>query len=140
MKKHLTLFVLLAMVAGLCVSPVFGQATGSVKGVCKDANGNLITGAIVEWTSPETGRKYTIKTNAKGEYFSLGVSPGKYNVKLTKDGQELWHVNNVTVGLDEMDLDFDLKKEQMQAVQGQGVSAEEAKASWSRPPKRRKRP
>jgi len=138
MKKHLTLFVLLAMVAGLCVSPVFGQATGSVKGVCKDANGNLITGAIVEWTSPETGRKYTIKTNAKGEYFSLGVSPGKYNVKLTKDGQELWHVNNVTVGLDEMDLDFDLKKEQMQAVQGQGVSAEEAKAKLEQAAKAQK--
>jgi tetratricopeptide (TPR) repeat protein len=128
MKKHLAVITLVAMVAVLCAYPVFGQATGSVKGVCKDANGNPIAGATVDWTSPETGRKYTLKTNSKGEYFSLGLSPGKYNVKLLKDNQELWHINNVTVGLDEVTQDFDLKKEQMNAVQGQGVSAEEAKA------------
>jgi tetratricopeptide (TPR) repeat protein len=138
MRKNFAVLVLVVLVMGLCASPVFGQATGSVKGVCKDANGALITGAIVDWTSPETGRKYTVKTNAKGEYFSLGVSPGKYNVKLIKDGQELWHVNNVTVGLDEVDLDFDLKKEQMQAVQGQGMSAEEAKAKMEQAAKAQK--
>ncbi len=36
----------------------------------------------MEWLSTETGRKYTLKTNNKGEYFSLGIAPGKYNVKL----------------------------------------------------------
>ena len=67
--------------------------------------------AEVEWTSTETGHKYTLKTNNKGEYFSLGVVPGKYNVKLSKDGKQLFTLSGITVTLEETDQDFDLKKE-----------------------------
>ncbi len=76
----------------------------------------------------DTGRQYPIKTNKKGEYFSLGISPGKYNVKLIKDGKEIFHFSGVTIGMDEAVLDFDLKKEQAAAAQGQGVTPEQAKA------------
>ena len=127
MKKRFAIIVLVSLVAGLCVSPAFAQATGSVKGVAKDVQGNPITGATVEWRSVETGRKYTLKTNSKGEYFSLGIQPGKYNVALLKDGKEMFHFNNVPVSLEETTLDFDLKKEQSQAAQGQGVSPEQLK-------------
>jgi tetratricopeptide (TPR) repeat protein len=127
MKKQFIIPLLLVLVVGLCAPPVFAQAMGSVKGVCKDVEGKLITQAEVEWYGTETGRKYTLKTNNKGEYFSLGISPGKYNVKLSKDGKEIFHVNNVTVGVDEVVLDFDLKKEQTTAAQGQGMTAEQVK-------------
>jgi tetratricopeptide (TPR) repeat protein len=113
---------------GLGAAPVFAQATGTVKGVCKDTEGKPLAGVTVEWTSVDTGRKYALKTNNKGEYFSLGVSPGKYNVKLmTADGKELFHYNNVPVTLDENTLDFDLKKEMQNQAAGQGMSAEEMK-------------
>ena len=127
MKNFLIIPVLLVLVVGLCAPPVFAQAMGSVKGVCKDVEGKPIAQAQVEWVGVETGRKYQLKTNNKGEYFSLGVSPGKYNVKLFKDGKEIWHVNNFTVGVEEMVLDFDLKKEQAAAAQGQGMTAEQIK-------------
>jgi tetratricopeptide (TPR) repeat protein len=127
MKRIFIIPFLLVLVVGLCAPPAFTQAMGSVKGVCKDAEGKPITGAVVEWSGVETGRKYSIKTNNKGEYFSLGISPGKYNVQLLKDGKELWHINNVQVGLDEITLDFDLKKEQEKAGQGQGMTAEQVK-------------
>ncbi len=127
MKKHFIVPLLLVLVVGLSAAPLFAQAMGSVKGVCKDLDGKPIAQAQVEWTGVETGRKYALKTNNKGEYFSLGVSPGKYNVKLSKDGKEIFHFSNVSVTVDEIVLDFDLKKEQSGAVQGQGVSAEEAK-------------
>jgi tetratricopeptide (TPR) repeat protein len=127
MKKHFIVPLLLVLVVGLSAAPLFAQAMGSVKGVCKDLDGKPIAQAQVEWTGIETGRKYALKTNNKGEYFSLGVSPGKYNVKLSKDGKEIFHFSNVTVTVDEIVLDFDLKKEQSGAVQGQGVSAEQAK-------------
>ncbi|MGB9071337.1 MAG: tetratricopeptide repeat protein [Terriglobales bacterium] len=127
MKRFLIIPVLLVLVLGLCAPPVFAQAMGSVKGLCKDVEGKPIAQAQVEWVGVETGRKYQLKTNNKGEYFSLGVSPGKYNVKLFKDGKELWHVNNFTVGVEEMVLDFDLKKEQAAAAQGQGMTAEQIK-------------
>ena len=56
MKQRLVMLALVAVMAALCVPPVFAQATASVKGVCKDVQGNPIAGAIVEWYAAETGR------------------------------------------------------------------------------------
>ena len=81
MKQKFAVLVLVALAAAaLCTTPAFTQSTGTVKGVCKDLEGKPMTGAVVQLTSQETGRKYEIKTNNKGEYFSLGIAPGKYNV------------------------------------------------------------
>ena len=129
MKKVLFCSLLVVLAVGLSAPFVFSQTTGSVKGVCKDVDGKPITDAQVEWTGTETGHVYSIKTNKKGEYFSLGIAPGKYNVKLMKDGKQLWALNGVNVGIDEFNLDFDLKKEQEAAVKGQGMSGEQAKAA-----------
>ena len=127
MKQRYLVLVLVALLAALSVPAVFAQATGSVKGVCKDQQGNPIAAATVTWFSPETGRKYELKTNKKGEYFSLGIAPAQYTVTLSQDGKELYHFNNFKVAVDENTLDFDLKKEQSLAAQGQGISAEELK-------------
>src|ERR1019366_5547331 len=128
MKKYLILPLLLVLILGLSAPLASAQTTGTVKGVCKNAEGKPIVQAEVEWVAVETGHTYKIKTNNKGEYFSLGIVPGKYNVKLNKDGKELFHINNVTVGLEETDLPFDLKKEQLKAAEGQGLTPEQAKA------------
>jgi tetratricopeptide (TPR) repeat protein len=127
MKQCSVVLILLVFVAGLCVSPVFSQATGTVKGVCKDMEGKPIVGATVEWFNTENGRKYALKTNKKGEYFSLGIDPGKYRVTLTQDGKELDKVGNFPVGVDEATLDFDLKASQVQAAQQQGINPEKLK-------------
>lgn len=127
MKRYLIISLLFVVALALFAVPAFPQAMGSVKGDCKDVEGAPIAQAQVEWSSVDTGRKYTLKTNNKGEYFSLGISPGKYNVKLLKDGKELWHVNNFPVGAEETVLDFDLKKEHASAAQGQGMTPEQAK-------------
>jgi tetratricopeptide (TPR) repeat protein len=128
MKKLLILAPLFVAVLALTAATVFAQNTGTVKGVCKDVEGKPIAGGLVEWTSVDTGRSYPIKTNNKGEYFSLGISPGKYNVKLSKDGKELFHINGVQVSLDETPLDFDLQKEQSKQAQGAGLTPEQLKA------------
>ncbi len=128
MRKYFSLALLFVLALGLSAPLAFGQTTGTVKGVCKDSEGKPIIQADVEWTGTESGHTYKLKTNNKGEYFSLGIVPGKYNVKLSKDGKELFHFSNVPVGLDEAVLDFDLKKEQVTAAQGQGLTAEQAKA------------
>jgi tetratricopeptide (TPR) repeat protein len=128
MKKYFFVPLLFILAVGMCAPIAFAQTTGSVKGVCKDSDGKPIAGAEVEWFAIETGHSYKLKTNNKGEYFSLGIVPGKYNVKLSKDGKELFHINNVSVGLDETELPFDLKKEQTAAAQAQGLTPEQAKA------------
>jgi len=126
MNKYFILPLLLVLAVGLSAPLAFAQNTGTVKGICKDLEGKPIAQAEVEWIGTETGHKYTLKTNNKGEYFSLGIVAGKYNVKLSKDGKELWHFNGVQKGLDETALDFDLKKEQASPAQGQGMTSEQA--------------
>ena len=128
MKQRLLIVGLVVAMAALCIPPVFAQATGSVKGVCKDAQGTPIVGANLEWLNTDNGRKYNLKTNKKGEYFSLGIEPGKYKVTLTLEGKQLDQVAGFPVGMDESNLDFDLKKSQAEAAQQKGISPEQLKA------------
>jgi tetratricopeptide (TPR) repeat protein len=127
MRKYFNLPLLLVVVLalGLFAPLAFAQITGSVKGVCKDDDGKPIGGAEVEWLSTDTGHKYTLKTNNKGEYFSLGINPGRYNVTLFKDGKQLFYFKGIPVAVDETTQDFDLKKEHSAAA-GQGMTAEQA--------------
>jgi tetratricopeptide (TPR) repeat protein len=125
--KRIAVVAVLALLATLCVPAVFAQATGTVKGVAKDAQGNPIAGATVEWHNIDNGRKYTLKTNKKGEYFSLGIEPGKYKVTLSLDGKQLDSVNNFPVQVEESTLDFDEKKSQAEVAQQQGISPEKLK-------------
>jgi tetratricopeptide (TPR) repeat protein len=88
---------------------------------------------MVVYVNQSNGQKYPLKTNKNGAYFSLGLSAGAYNIALyrnaddAKAGKELFHANNFTVVLGENTLDFDLKKEQERAAQGQGLTPEQVK-------------
>jgi tetratricopeptide (TPR) repeat protein len=126
-------FVSISLFAVLCaIFAVSASAqTATVKGVCKDAQGTPVADAQVVWHNNDNGRTFNLKTNKKGEYFSLGIEPGKYTVTLNKDGKELDKVSNYPVSSDEMTLDFDLKKSQEQAVQDtakqKGMTPEQVK-------------
>jgi tetratricopeptide (TPR) repeat protein len=123
MKQRFLVPVLLVLMAGACSQLASAQAT--VRGLCTDVEGKPITGAVVHLADVDTGRKYDLKTNNKGEYFSLGIAAGKYNATLLKDGKELFHINGVQVGGDEVVQDFDLKK--ALAASG-GMTPEQLKA------------
>ncbi|HUO13655.1 MAG TPA: tetratricopeptide repeat protein [Verrucomicrobiae bacterium] len=133
MKKHYAILLLAVLTVGLCVVPVLAQSSGTVKGVCRDADGKPIADAIVVYSNLDNGQKYTLKTNKKGEYFSLGITPGKYNVTLYRNandqqaGKEADHVNNYQVQLDENNLDMDMKKEMEEQAKGAGMTAEQLK-------------
>jgi tetratricopeptide (TPR) repeat protein len=123
MKQRFLVPVLLVLMAAACSQLAFAQAT--VRGLCTDVDGKPLTGAVVHLADVDTGRKYDLKTNGKGEYFSLGIAAGKYNATLLKDGKELFHVNGVQVGADEIVQDFDLRK--ALAASG-GMTPEQLKA------------
>lgn len=133
MKKHFAIFVFAILALGLCAPPVFAQASGSVKGVCRDAQGTPVADGVVVWQNMDNGQKYTLKTNKKGEYFSLGLSPGKYLVTLYKNqddfkaNKELDHMKGFPVQLDENTLDLDVKKDAEAAAKGQGLTPEQLK-------------
>lgn len=144
MRKQFVIFGIVALVLGLCVPPVFAQASGTVKGVCKDSAGTPIADGVVVWANQDNGQKYTLKTNKKGEYFSLGIAPGSYVVTLYKTADDvkanknLFQINKFQVMLDENTLDFDLKKEQESAAKGQGMTPEQLKAMQEQQEKQKK--
>lgn len=144
MKKYFVILLFAVLALGLCVPPVFAQASGTVKGVCKDAEGKPVADAVVLYANIDNGQKYQLKTNKKGEYFSLGLTPGKYNVTLYqtaddfKANKEMDHVKNFQVVLDENSLDFDVKKEQESAAKGQGMTPEQLKAAQEAQAKQQK--
>ena len=145
MKKHLAVFSLVLLMLAFCAPLVFAQgASGTVKGVCKDAQGNPIVDGIVVYANQDNGQKYTLKTNKKGEYFSLGVGAGSYNVTLYKNAddqkanKEIFHFNKFQVTLDENTLDFDMKKQSEEAAKGQGLTPEQIKAQQEAQEKQKK--
>jgi tetratricopeptide (TPR) repeat protein len=133
MKKIFAAPVFFLLTITLCAPSLFSQASGTVKGVCKDVQGNPVVDGVVVWANQDNGQKYTLKTNKRGEYFSLGLAPGNYTVTLyqnandAKAGKKLYEINKFPVGLDENNLDFDLQKEQQKAAQGQGLTPEQLK-------------
>ena len=84
MKKQIILITLALMVA-LCATAC-SLKFGSIKGNCHGPVRAPIADANVVYQSAESGRKYEVKTDKKGEYFSLGIEIGKYKVTLTQDG------------------------------------------------------
>ncbi len=132
MRKLSAIFSVLVLVLA-ALPAAFAQASGTVKGVCKDAQGNPIANALVVWANQDNGQKYTLKTNKKGEYFSLGIAPGTYNVVLYKNAddmkanKDLFHYNKFQVQMDESTLDFDLKKQAEEQAKGVGLTPEQIK-------------
>src|SRR5579863_9144706 len=144
MKNRVAVFLLLGLMLVRWVPPVFAQASGTVKGVCKDAQGAPIVDGVLVWANQDNGQKYTLKTNKKGEFFSLGVTAGTYNVTLYKNAddakanKELFHQNKFQVTLNENTLDFDLKKLMEEASKGQGLTPEQIKAQQEAQEKQKK--
>jgi tetratricopeptide (TPR) repeat protein len=72
--------VILCSAALLCASvPMWAQMT-QVKGTIIDQSGKPMVGAKVELKNLENGQKYNLKTDKKGEFFSIGVTAGRYDI------------------------------------------------------------
>jgi tetratricopeptide (TPR) repeat protein len=130
MKRNVFYVLMISVLSMVFALPALSQ-TATVKGVCKDAQGTPIVGAEVTWHNDDNGRTFKLKTNKKGEYFSLGIDVGTYTVTLSKDGKQLDKADKYKVTTDELTLDFDLKASQEQAVQdtakAKGITPEQVK-------------
>lgn len=112
-------FAIIAMMAVLTMAavPAFAQAGyARVSGKVTDMQGVPIQGAIVEMFSKDTGKKYTMKTDKRGEYSQLGIAAGTlYTVTVSKDGNQLWQTENFRISSNDEQLNFDLRKLNSQA-------------------------
>lgn len=126
-------WIAVAVVALGLASPAWSQVTAAVKGKVTDESGQPMVGAIVEYHSQDTGRKYNLDVDKKGEYYSIGVTSGTYKVTLYKNkeeqkaGRSLFFFNKVqvTISKETNILDFDMASERAKA--GTTMSAEQKK-------------
>ena len=90
-----------------CIAaPAFAQ--GAIKGKVSAADGGIVEGATVAIENVSNGTKAIMtKTNKKGEYIQVGLSPGDYKITITKDA--LTATKNTHVGLDMVTLDVKLE-------------------------------
>jgi tetratricopeptide (TPR) repeat protein len=109
MRNKIFAVLFLALLTGLAAAQ-----TTSIKGKVTDREGKPMEGAKVTFKSLDDGTKYELKVNKKGEYFSLGIKPGTYDITLSKDGQQVFTLSKVPVTFDETknNIDIDLRKEQ----------------------------
>ncbi len=113
-----------AMTLALAVAaaPAIAQ-TGQIKGKVVDAQGSPVDGAKIVLYNQQTNRSLETKTNKKGEYIQVGLSPGKYKVTASKG--DLSNAQDIDIHLDMANLDFKLIPGGAGPAGG-GVSKEEA--------------
>ncbi|MFY9979328.1 MAG: carboxypeptidase-like regulatory domain-containing protein, partial [Candidatus Sulfotelmatobacter sp.] len=87
-SMKLALFLLLIVICLSGALPVWAQSTstGSVAGTITDPSGAVVSGATVTMTDPTTNIVRTATTNATGRYFFADVTPGTYNISVSKAG------------------------------------------------------
>jgi len=96
--------------------------TGQVKGVVVDADNKPVEGAVVTIAQSDaaSNSKFTVKTNKKGEFMQIGVTPGDYKVTAAKG--DLTQTIPAHVGLDVKEVNFSLRPGGT-AVEGKGADA-----------------
>jgi tetratricopeptide (TPR) repeat protein len=113
--KFLAALLAVALVSMAAIPAVAQVGYCKVKGKVVDENGKPIADALLDFSARESGQKYHLKTDKKGDYYSIGILPGVYDVTISKDGKQIWALQNYNMSLKKEDslnvLDIDLAKE-----------------------------
>jgi len=106
-------------------APAFAQS-GSLRGTVIDDQNKPVSGARITMVQAETNRKFETKSDNKGEWRQIGLSPGNYTV--TAEKGDLSQSFEVRVGLDTKEVNFALQK----GGAGGQMTAEQAKKQAER--------
>ncbi len=127
MTKRLLLCAVALIVAAMLV-PAAQAQYATVQGVVKDMGGKPMVGATVHMVCKETGHKYDLKTNKKGEFISMGIdSPRRYDITiLDASGKTIYSEQAHPISSGDVTLDYDLSK--LAAQQAGQMSEQERQA------------
>jgi tetratricopeptide (TPR) repeat protein len=81
--KTKMLIAVLAIMAACCATPAWAQFC-NVKGRVKDKDGSPVVGATVEFLNTGNGRKFPLKTDSRGDYYSITIPIGTYDITVKK--------------------------------------------------------
>lgn len=114
-KFSISLVLVLAAFFVMPCQELFAQQLGFILGKVVDEEGNPIKDAKIRIEGMRSSRKYTLKTNEKGEYIHAGVYlQGVFRVICEKEGYVGEYVQNVRPGFQRDDerghIDFTMKK------------------------------
>jgi hypothetical protein len=83
-------FVLVLMRAAMCAFVLAAVCGGlradTISGTVKDPSGALIAGAKVEITGENLPQPLVLVTDANGRFIAANLTPGKYSVRVSKEG------------------------------------------------------
>src|SRR5262245_277149 len=66
---------------------LFADPTGSIRGTVKDPTGKPIEKVLITiQAQDDVPQKYTVQTNAKGQYSHIGIRAANYRITPSKDG------------------------------------------------------
>jgi tetratricopeptide (TPR) repeat protein len=77
--------LMVALLALAIAVPAAAQPGGMIRGIVKDVKGQPVEGAVVTLIMTDTGRKFTVKTNRRGEFLQIGLAGGAYTIQGEKD-------------------------------------------------------
>jgi Carboxypeptidase regulatory-like domain len=98
-SAKIVVFLFLAfLVTGVDVSPAGAQVLyGTVLGTVEDKSGGAVPEASVSITNRGTGESRATRTNSRGAYNFANVLPGRYDLRVTASGFQVFTTTNVSV-------------------------------------------
>src|ERR1700738_56212 len=84
--RYFVFAVLILSLVAVVPSVVAQITSGAITGVVTDASGAAVSGADVTVTSTQTGATRTATTSAEGTFGFQELSPGLYNITVSKQG------------------------------------------------------
>ncbi|HMS10538.1 MAG TPA: carboxypeptidase regulatory-like domain-containing protein, partial [Pyrinomonadaceae bacterium] len=75
------------------------QPSGSVAGVVKDLNGNVISGVLITLKSESNGQSRSVVSGADGRYQFASIVPGRYSIRFEARGFKRSVVEGVTLSV-----------------------------------------
>lgn len=108
--RNITIRTALVALILLLAQTAFAQVV-NVRGTVLDQQGKPLAGATVQLLNPDTGRKYEMKTNQRGEYQQVGILLGNYSVAVIVNGEKVFSQDKIfNPTQQDSVLDIDLSK------------------------------
>ncbi|MBN2400378.1 MAG: tetratricopeptide repeat protein [Candidatus Aminicenantes bacterium] len=86
MKKKLLVILIVIVFLAISIYAQAGQGRGRMTGSVKDQEGNPVANATITLEFDNSGKKFEITTNAKGEWALIGLGTGHANMMVLADG------------------------------------------------------